>query len=208
MRQQYSTLSDTRAFIRHSLQYVKGAALDLGSGRAKYKEIIKEKCSSYTSLDLFPGPNIDIISDVHRTPCENESFDTVYCTQVLEHVPRPWIVAEEIRRILKSGGVCVVTAPFLQASHADPDDYFRYTISGLESLFGESDFEILESGSQGRLGSILVDFIRMRFFNVYEKPKPYTWQFVRMLVRIGTFLDRFCSNKIIYMNSYVIARKR
>jgi SAM-dependent methyltransferase len=127
---------------------------------------------------------------------------------VLEHVPRPWVVAQEIRRILKPNGVCVVTAPFLQASHADPDDYFRYTIAGLESLFGEPDFEILESGSQGRLYSILVDFIRMVSFNVYEKPKPYTWRLVRMLISLGSILDRMCSNKIIYMNSYVIARKK
>jgi SAM-dependent methyltransferase len=208
MKQQYSAFPDTRAFIKHSLRYVHGAALDLGAGRAKYKDIIREKCSSYTALDLFPGPGIDIVSDVHRTPCEDASFDTVYCTQVLEHVPRPWVVAQEIRRILKPNGVCVVTAPFLQASHADPDDYFRYTIAGLESLFGEPDFEILESGSQGRLYSILVDFIRMVSFNVYEKPKPYTWRLVRMLISLGSILDRMCSNKIIYMNSYVIARKK
>lgn len=200
--------NDTRSLVQHSLDYISGDVLDLGAGNAKYKKLIAHRCNKYTAADLMPGPNIDVVTDIVKTPFPDASFDAVYCLQVFEHIPYPWRAAAEIQRILKPGGVAVVSAPFLQASHADPDDYFRYTVAGLESLFGNPEFEIVESGAYGRMYSLLFDFVRMLFFNVYEKPKPFSWRLVRWMVRVGMALDRLCSNKIIYMNSYVIVRKR
>lgn len=203
----YHAVDDTRGLVRRSLQFVEGRALDLGAGSAKYKPIIQEKCPVYTAADLHAGKNIDVVTDILTTPFQDSSFDAVYCLQVFEHIPKPWLAVQEIRRVLVPGGVCVVSAPFLQASHADPDDYFRYTVAGLESLFSAPEFELLESGTYNRLYSILFDFVRMLSFNVYEKQKPFTWRIVQILIRTANALDRLCSNKIIYMNSYVIARK-
>ncbi len=208
MNRKYHAFTDTRSLVRHSLVFIHGKALDLGAGQAKYKRIIQEKCTNYTAADIQSGKNIDVITDITKTPFKNGSFDTVYCLQVFEHIPKPWLATKEIIRLLKHGGVCVLSAPFLQASHADPNDYFRYTVAGLESFFDSEEFELLESGTYGRMYSLFIDLIRMLHFNVYKKPKRYTWRLIRWMVASGYFLDKLCSNKIIYMNSYVIVRKK
>src|SRR4051812_300157 len=91
--------TDTRALIKHSVRYAKGKALDLGAGTAKYKELIAPACSSYVASDAFAGPHIDVVADIEQLPFADGSFDTLYCTQVLEHIPRPWKAAEEVKRL-------------------------------------------------------------------------------------------------------------
>jgi ubiquinone/menaquinone biosynthesis C-methylase UbiE len=56
------------------------------------------KCPSETSRLNF------ILADVHRLPLENNSFNTVYCRYILEHVGDPVQVLREARRVLKPGG--------------------------------------------------------------------------------------------------------
>lgn len=194
--------------VAHSLCYARGRALDLGAGSAKYKSIIAPACASYVALDAFPNANIDIVSDIEHTPLADASVDTLYCTQVLEHVRRPWIAAGEIRRVLAPGGVCIVSAPFLEPYHADPEDYFRYTVRGLEALFGEPDFEILESGAYGGAAAVLVSFFRRRYFDTYKPARRYSWRFVRVLVALASWIDRRNGRGRVYLNSYLIARKR
>ncbi|MEK7623104.1 MAG: class I SAM-dependent methyltransferase [Patescibacteria group bacterium] len=198
----------TREFVTHSLPHVHGRTLDLGAGTAKYKPIILEKASTYTAFDLFSGPNIDVVGDILHTGFPDGSFETVFCTQVFEHIPQPWLAALEIKRLLATGGVAIVTAPFLQASHADPHDYFRYTMEGMKSLFANEGFEILDNGMYGKTCFVLFDFIKLRWFNPYAtKQSPGSVRMARYLAKWGFTLDRFVKNDIIYGNSYVIARK-
>ena len=41
----------------------------------------------------------------------DESFDLVLCADILEHLPDPWATMREVRRVLTSGGACVVSLP-------------------------------------------------------------------------------------------------
>jgi ubiquinone/menaquinone biosynthesis C-methylase UbiE len=59
-------------------------------------------------------------------------------------VPDAHLVAREMVRVVKSGGYIYVSAPFMHPYHASPDDFNRWTISGLKHMF--SDLEIMESG--------------------------------------------------------------
>jgi hypothetical protein len=54
---------------------------------------------------------------------------------VLEHVPKPWKMAENIIRLIKPKGQLYVAAPWVWRFHAYPDDYFRFSWRGIESLF-------------------------------------------------------------------------
>lgn len=200
-------LKGTREFILYALGHIRGCTLDLGAGKAKYKDIIKRSADEYIAFDMVVGDNVDVVGDINETGFSADFFDTVVCTQVFEHIPKPWMAAKEIHRILKSGGVCIVTAPFIQASHADPYDYFRYTPQGLSSLFEGREFEILDSGAYGKIASTLLDFIKMIWFSPYKKPVRGSWRFIRMLVGLGFWLDRFTSSEVVYGNSYIIAKK-
>jgi len=49
--------------------------------------------------------------DIHELPFENESFDCVVCTEVLEHVYSPYKALDEIHRILKPEGCLILSVP-------------------------------------------------------------------------------------------------
>ena len=205
----YNEYKDTRDFIYSTLEYVKGETLDLGAGRSKYQTEIRKRASAFKTLDLIPGPGVDVVSSIENTPFPDGSFDTLYSTQVFEHIPKPWLAAVEIERLLRKDGIAIITAPFLQAFHADPYDYFRYTVAGLESVFDLPGLELVRSGAWGGAGSVLVDMMRKRNFSEYQKPKRGTWRLVRVLIALGAWIDRNqASAPIIYLNVFVIVKKK
>lgn len=74
-------------------------------------------------------------------------FDVIYSNNVFEHLEKPWIAAENISRMLKTGGLAVMVVPFSQRYHEVPGDYFRYTHKGLASLFlNSASYKIIECG--------------------------------------------------------------
>ena len=68
---------------------------------------------------------------------KDEEFDVVYSHQVLEHIPKPWIAAKEMVRVLKKGGVGIHTTCAFNPRHGLPEfnDYYRFLPDGLEQLF-------------------------------------------------------------------------
>lgn len=202
---------NTRAVIEYLVQYVNGKTLDFGAGSAKYRALITPYASEYTTFDMFKGEHIDIVGDALNPPFLDHTFDTVVSTQVLEHVEKPWVVVHQIGRILKPGGVCIITAPFLVPYHADPHDFFRYTIPGMESLFKNEGFTIVESGGYGNTPSILAEMMHFAHFSHYEKRTGVRlWlrdRIVGLVKTIAFKLDPLFKNKTMYANTYVVARK-
>jgi len=93
-------------------------------------------------------------------------FDFVVCDQVLEHVEgNPQRAVDEIHRVLKPGGVAVLTTCFLNPIHNDPGDFWRFTPSALKMLFGNFS-QIIEVGGWGnRLACLLLE-LGFRFVNI------------------------------------------
>lgn len=197
----------TREVVNYGLKYIKGKTLDLGAGRAKYKDIIKRAASEYVASDKFGRDNIDVVCDLESTPFTDNYFETIVCTQVLEHLQNPWSAAREMGRILKPGGIALITAPFMTAYHEDPEDYFRYTPSGLETIFCKNNFETIEKGYYGRRFTVIAQFIEFIYFNPYKKRGKFSIKFVRLIYLLTNLLDRFVKNEIAYANVYLIAKK-
>lgn len=190
----------TREVIAYAQKYISGKTLDLRVGVAKYREIIEQKASHYTVFDIASsGKNIDAFKD--------RSFETIVATEVLEHVERPWIMVKEIHRLLKRNGICIATAPFLLPYHSNRGDYFRYSVDGIQSLFKNEGFEIIECSSFGQLFSVLSEFIRFSWFNPFQKRKRGSWKITHFVAGTSRFLNKFTKNKIIYGNVYIIAKK-
>lgn len=203
----------TRGVVQYFTGYVKGKTLDLGAGSAKYRELIKPQASEYVTFDMFPGEQIDVVGDVLGLPFEDGSFDTVISTQVLEHVEKPWIMIGEIRRVLKNGGICVLSCPFLAPYHPDPKDYFRYTKDGLRSLFHNAGFEVAECEYYGKFFMVLEELIRLSFFSrfeAYKEKKQGVWskRFLRWSQKLAGWLDgRIKKESVVYANLFIIAKK-
>lgn len=112
--------------------------LDAGAGEQRYRQF----CShlKYTSQDFaqYDGmgdnhalqtknwdyKNLDIVSDIVDIPVDAESFDAVMCTEVCEHLPDPIMALKELTRVLKPGGILILTAPFASLSHFTPYHYY------------------------------------------------------------------------------------
>ena len=112
--------------------------LDLGSGgQRRAKHVI--------NLEIEPMPNVNVVGDGHKLPFKDEAFHAVILEAVLEHVREPKTVVLEVHRVLRPGGRIHAGVPFIQGYHPSPEDYQRYTVQGIESLF--SDFQKIESGA-------------------------------------------------------------
>lgn len=80
---------------------------------------------------------------------ESESYDVILCTGLLEHVPDPQRLIDEMRRILKTKGQLIISASTVFSIHEGPDDFFHFTHYGFIELFKEwSEIRELKGSSQ------------------------------------------------------------
>lgn len=87
-------------------------------------------------IDLFEGEGVDHVHDLEQPlPDCLGKFDHVDCASVLEHVRRPWKMAENIEAALNHGGTIFVQVPFAWRVHDYPADYWRMTAEALDVLF-------------------------------------------------------------------------
>ena len=118
--------------------------LDAGAGESVYKK--KFSHCVYKAIDLAIGEsrwnysNLDYIGPLHEMPIENDVFDAVLCTQVLEHLEWPRESVKEMHRVLKPGGRLYMTVPMAHPEHQTPYDFFRYTSYGLDSICKNAGF--------------------------------------------------------------------
>jgi len=94
--------------------------LDAGSGTGWFSRAAVERGAKVVSLDV--GENIlsqvarkcestRIVGSVLDIPFENEYFDIVLSTEVIEHTPDPKRAVYEMQRVLKKDGILVLTVP-------------------------------------------------------------------------------------------------
>ena len=138
--------------LQSNLNHFKGDFLDAGCGKMPYRDFIlkNSEVKNYIGLDiegaLVYDKNIrpDIFWDGAKMPFDDNSFDTIMATEVLEHVFEPSVFLKESFRVLKTGGVFFFTVPFLWNLHETPNDHYRYTPFSLEKLLKKAGFAEIE----------------------------------------------------------------
>jgi len=173
----YLVLSNRRARMERffAARQTVGKVLDVGAQYCPYYPLFKDKCVSYTSLDIVETAIVDVVCNAEEMTIEDCQFDLVLCTQVLEHCNRPQRVVDECHRVLKPGGTLLMTAPSIYPVHGYPADNWRFMPDGFRYLLrafarvevlGELDFaESLAnvnchyghviSGRMGRLAKVI-----------------------------------------------------
>ncbi|MGE0143872.1 MAG: methyltransferase domain-containing protein [Planctomycetota bacterium] len=102
--------------------------LNVGGGPTRYSQ-------HELTLNLEPFHNVDVVGDAHDLPFMDDTFDSVICNAVLEHVGAPEVAVAEILRVLKPGGYLYAEVPFIFFFHGYPSDYRRFTREGVRRLF-------------------------------------------------------------------------
>ena len=153
-----------RALDRVLIDLPSGVVLDVGAKWAQYRDRVPQ--TEYLTLDIRPESGPDIVGDLHDVPRESSSVDTVIATEVLEHCYDPAQAVDEIHRLLRPGGVCVITTRFIHLYHPDPHDYFRFTRDGLAHLFRAfSEVQIQPLGNR----------IHAVWMLLPHRPRPVGW---------------------------------
>ncbi len=112
-----------------------GVALQVGSGENPYALSAAHPHLRWVNSDVELGYRPDLVADVTGLPFPDASFEAVVAQQVLEHVYDPAAAAREMQRVLRPGGVLLVSAPFIYPLHGLPYDFQRFTPFGLRALF-------------------------------------------------------------------------
>jgi SAM-dependent methyltransferase len=119
--------------------------LNVGSG-----EDARAFGSRTVRVDRY-APNVTVRANLRNDlPFQNETFQAVVCTEVLEHVPRPQELLREIARVMKPGAQAVITVPFFFHYHPDPDDFVRFTPAGLRSAMESAGLTVEFLAGSGR----------------------------------------------------------
>jgi len=147
-------ITDSRYLVRNFLteNLVKCAqdtpsnrVLDVGCGKKPYKALFPN-AFFYVGIDIS-----SILADVKGVgeymPFRNKIFDTIICTQMLEHVENPIKVLEELNRVMTDNGVLILSTHGFWVEGHERTDYWRWTLQGLNKIFKEAGFNIIWSNS-------------------------------------------------------------
>ncbi len=102
---------------------------------------------TYIGCDMRPGPGVDRVEDVTRISLGDATAGTVICLETFEHVFEIRRAFDEVFRILRPGGVFLITMPLNFRIHGYPDDYWRMTPSCLRRMLRPFAGRLV--GSQG-----------------------------------------------------------
>jgi SAM-dependent methyltransferase len=144
--------------------------LEVGSREVTGKSEMRERFSQaeYVGFDFYGGNNVDVVGDAHKLStyfAKEEKFDIIYSSACFEHFAMPWVVAMEISKLLKVGGIVFIETHFSFNSHERPWHFFQYSDMGLKVLFSPAmGFECLDAGMSnpiaGRFSSLSDKYLR------------------------------------------------
>jgi len=143
--------------------------LDFGCGVKPYEYIFDTFKESYTGIDVGINDHADIsIEPDEKLPLNNNEYDIVLSSQVLEHVENVDLYLSECNRVLKSGGYLILSTHGTWQFHSAPVDVQRWTSYGLRKLISKYGFEIKEFiPSLGQLA--LTSQLRLTFYHSFVK---------------------------------------
>jgi SAM-dependent methyltransferase len=154
---------------------------------------------------------VDHYYDGKVFPFNDGEFDAALTSEVLEHVFNPDEFLSEITRVLRDGGVLLLTVPFVWDEHEQPFDYARYSSFGLRHLLESRGFEIIEHRKS--MNDIRVIFQLVNAY-LYKKIVTGSWRLNLLLTIIlmapcnvlgELFAKILPNNSDLYLDNIILA---
>jgi ubiquinone/menaquinone biosynthesis C-methylase UbiE len=197
--------------------YLKGRLLDFGCGSKPYKDLVNVEEHIGVDIEVSGHPHeheqIDAYYDGKTIPFDDNHFDSVLSSEVLEHVFNLEQILSELYRVMKPGGHMLITLPFVWDEHEIPYDFARYTSFGIDHLLSQSGFEVvvIEKNS-----SYVETIFQMWNAYVYQTVLPsnrvvrvlMTPFFIAPVTILGIIFSKILpKNENFYHNNVVVAKK-
>lgn len=190
--------------------------LDVGCGIKPYQDFFN--ADSYIGIDIDYGGHNNQAKTVDKfyngvdIPYDDNSFDVIICTEVLEHVSDPDKLLSEINRVLKNNGQLFLSMPFVWNEHETPYDFNRFTRYRHQSIFAKAGLTITKieetTGVFRVCGQLISAFIFERLF-VKNKPlKLLVAVFLCFPIQVlFIFLDFIFKNSWLTLDYVITAKK-
>lgn len=120
--------------------------LDAGAGDAPYRHLFDHVKYETADSGATITADRDYDCDLAALPMDDDTYDQVLCTQVLEHVADPQAVLNELARVVRPGGAVWASAPLFYEEHGGPHDYRRFTQYGWRQMAEQAGLEVREIG--------------------------------------------------------------
>jgi SAM-dependent methyltransferase len=203
----YLVLSSLSKLLRGSVEkYLTdrdAVILDIGCGEKPYQPFFFGKSSLYIGVDIGKGEQVDVVCQGEMLPFMGNIFSACLCLQVLEHVDWPQRLIGEISRVLKPGGLLLLSTHGNWPFHGSPCDYWRWTHQGLKKLLG--DWEICEMCRCNRSAASMIQLLELYI------PRGYIGKAVVFILnKLGVFLDNLSLNALLpdLATNYLAVAKR
>jgi SAM-dependent methyltransferase len=209
-----------QAIANHS-HNMHGTMMDFGCGSKPYKSLFN--VDKYVGLDYngsghsHDDEQIDFFYDGKTIPFEDNTFDSVFSTEVFEHVFNLNEILPEINRVMKKDGLILITCPFAIAEHETPVDFGRYSSFGLKHLMETNGFEVIIQEKLGNSIEVITQFI-LSYLAIHINPHLKKIPLLGYLfeagssiilnitaIGIGKILPK---GKELYLNNLILCKKR
>jgi SAM-dependent methyltransferase len=206
--------------VKKYSKFVSGKTLDVGSGSKPYIGLFN-KVTTYIGMDIEQSGHkhqreyIDVFYDGETFPFEENTFDSLVFFEVLEHVFNPDTFFKQISKVVKPGGNCLVTIPFIWGEHEQPYDFARYSSFGLKHMFDKHGFEIVEHKKYLTDFRLIFLLINSYLYTTFKKYLPgyLAWgliipfSFVNNLLGLVSYVLPN-NNDLYFGNIYVLKNKK
>jgi SAM-dependent methyltransferase len=141
-------------FVLEHRDRLEGPYLEIGSRNYGNTQDLRSLFAgdTYIGIDLSDGDGVDRVLDLTQ-PFEviderlgQQRFGAIFSFSVMEHCDNPFLMAENMVRLLKPGGKIVLSVPFAWKFHGYPSDYWRFTTEGVKKLFPQIDWDEGDTG--------------------------------------------------------------
>lgn len=173
---------------------------DVGGGDgSRYKDLFNSV--EYISVDFDSTLNPTITASAESIPLPSNHFDVVLSVQMLEHTTDPTLCLKEMFRITKPNGICIITVPFFNEAHMEPNDFYRFTKFGIEYLVQKVGFQIIESKTRGSYYSVKAQMSIRKAIEKYDLYNNYKLMLIfrpwsRLRAMIGLYLDKLFISEV------------
>lgn len=172
--------------LEDNKKYFVGNLLDAGCGEKPYKllydDLVEKSVGCDVETCVHDQTSVDVFASIDNLPFEDDQFDTVLCTNVLEHVAEAGNAFIELARCLKPGGHLIISVPFLYPVHEAPYDFYRYTIHLLQYQMKKNKLNIMKIIPLGGIGLLIMVYFNLFICNVLK------W---KLLKKINCIFQKF-----------------